>query len=199
MLHGLRGSSQIEAAIIRPTINKHIEPYGIPYSKYRFSFDEDVPKQIASDLLRHSGESSTLPIMQIVCRDLYRATTASGLKKDVRISMNDYNRLGRVDGRVNAFIETSILDALRTVRGSTEKKNITERLRRAITGLVMREEERFQVAKWQEVLAGLVARQEGGVLTTLLVDKATIVNDAAHRGIPEPISEYEMAKENMHC
>lgn len=163
MLHGLRDPAQIEAAITRPTHKDPIQPYGIPFSHYRFEFDKEVPTQIAADLIRHSGESSTLPIMQIVCRDLHRAARAVVDKPVVvHISLNDYIRLGRVDGRVSAFIENSILEALNVVRRRKAARNIIDRLLRFATAPSSYGVGRSESTKWQELFAGLAARQGGG-------------------------------------
>ncbi|MGY4255288.1 hypothetical protein ACVI1L_002356 [Bradyrhizobium sp. USDA 4516] len=179
MLHGLRTEDQIVATIVRPTLDESIGPYGPPRKIYNFAFEESVARQIATDLLQHCGESSILPVMQIVCRDLFRSVVGDSRPETCRmISLRDYDRLGRVDGRVNAFIENSIRDVLRTLK----RANPSE----------------VEISRWQEVLANLVARQEGGVLTSLLVDEEGIVEDAKSRGIDGNISQglKEMASEH---
>jgi hypothetical protein len=170
MLHGLRSKEQIVATIVRPTLNEPVGSYGTPRKIYNFAFDEGVAQQITADLLQHCGESSILPVMQIVCRDLFRSVVGNKRPEICRmISQRDYDRHGRVDGRVNAFIENSIHDVLKAVNNATPSE--------------------AEVSNWQEVLANLVARQEGGVLTSLLVDEENIIEDAKARGITKNISQ----------
>ncbi|WP_316158606.1 MULTISPECIES: ATP-binding protein [unclassified Bradyrhizobium] len=179
MLHGLRTESQIVATIVRPTLNEPVSSYGIPRSVYNFAFEVGTAEQIAADLLQHCGESSTLPVMQIVCRDLFRSVVGESRPASCRlISLRDYDRLGRVSGRVNAFINSSIRNVLKSVNNA----NPTE----------------SEVSRWQEVLANLVARQEGSVLASLLVDEDEIIADAKSRGITGNISQClkEMASEH---
>jgi hypothetical protein len=113
--------------------------------------------------------------MQIVCRDLHHAVVLEGGHS--QISILDYTRLGRVEGRVNAFIESSIRQAVADVNGSAPARN--------------------DIGKWQEVLAELVARQEGGVLTTLLIDEEKLIESAKRRGITDDVRRCldEMADE----
>ena len=139
MLHGLGDEERIAAAIRRPTLTEEIGSYGRPRDRYRFSYAPDVPKQIAHDLLEHCGESSTLPVLQIVCNDLYSQVVVKA-GRDV-ITMDDYKALGRVHGQVDAYIDHTI-------------RNVLEETGPKAAGDA-------DVNRWRKLLSTLVGRRAG--------------------------------------
>jgi hypothetical protein len=175
LLHGLRSLEQIVAAIERPTSRTKVGDFGVPYEVYQFEFSRGVAKNMALDLIRHCGESSILPVLQIVCQDLYSKVVLKERQKI--ITMAHYEALGKVDGRVNAFIENAITGVLE--ERSSRKPNYKE------------------VAAWQDVLSSMVARQEGGALTSLIVSRSELLVRARNSGIkhPEPGDLEEMAQD----
>jgi hypothetical protein len=177
MLRGLRSEEQIVAAIIRPTLTDPLPGYGVPHDFYKFEFEPGLPELIAKDLVHHCRDASILPVMQLVCQELHRKVVQE--ERHSRIARTDYVRLGGVDGRVNAFIETSIVDTYRAVVGRSAPKSV--------------------VGKWKDVLASLVALQEGGALTTVLADEATLEKLAARSGITDPVGPFLTKMTDANC
>ncbi|WP_441228222.1 nSTAND1 domain-containing NTPase [Tardiphaga sp. 20_F10_N6_6] len=164
MLHGLKDKEQLVSTIVRPTIDVQIGAMIAPREVYRFFYSKRLPEIIADDLLAHCGtEASVLPVLQIVCRDLYRSKTEDQVTHLSEITHEQYAALGKVNGRVNAFVEKSIADAIVQVEGSPPSRQ--------------------EVERWQELLSDLVGRQEGGVVTTLLIDEESFILDAEAKGI----------------
>jgi hypothetical protein len=161
MLHGLGDEDRIAAAIRRPTLTEAIEPYGVPRDRYGFSYAPDVPEQIAHDLLEHCGESSTLPVLQIVCNDLYSQVVVKA-GRDV-ITMDDYKALGRVQGQVDAYIDHTIRDVLEETGAEAAGE--------------------ADVIRWRKLLSTLVGRQEGGAVTTMIRTEGQLVDVAGEQGI----------------
>jgi hypothetical protein len=162
MLHGLREVKRIHAAIVRPTLKDSLPGLEeAPYDYYGFDYAPDVAETIAQDLLDEAGESSTLPILQMVCKNLYENVVVS--EKRATITLADYDRLGRIQGRVDAFINDSIKIVLKEVEG--------------------RQPSDQKIDKWRAVLASLVARQEGGALTTLIADVLRLTARAEREGV----------------
>jgi Novel STAND NTPase 1 len=167
MLRGLRTHDQIVRAILAPTERNAHSTLGAPYDFYNFEFAPGVADQMARDLLEHCGESCILPVLQIVCKDLYQHVVTATNRQ---ISLRDYDRLGRVDGRVSAFIEGSI----RSVLNDVNKRKVPGK----------------DVQRWERVLSTLVARQDGGALTTLVADESALLGRAKRAGISSPSAEY---------
>jgi hypothetical protein len=211
MLKGLRSQEQIVAAISRPTSKMPLPPYGIPYNHYNFSFGDGVAEQIAKDLIELCGESSILPVLQIVCKDLYQRIVLAG--KRSTISMADYVGLGRVEGRVKAFMSDTIRRAIKETEdagqppASVDVHNLIDALvfycRYAIDRFVLPwllwRSDAQKVAKWEYVISTLVARQEGGALTTLLADEKDLLKEAKKVGIRNPSGLYleKLAEEEL--
>jgi hypothetical protein len=177
MLHGLRQREQIIQAVARPTLKEPVEPYGVPFERYRFEYETGVPERIADDLLQHAGESSTLPLLQIACKALYQEVVIDGNR--TTITQADYARLGGVQGQMDAFITGTIRRILRAA------------------ALLSHHISDDAVFKWLAVLATLVARQEGGTVTTLIADEERLLAEAERQHIRGAVGETlrEMAKE----
>jgi hypothetical protein len=168
MLEGLQNRDSLLAAILRPTLRSLPQAEPAPFDEYRFSYAPGLADTIASDVLRHCGESSTLPVMQLVCNDLYNSSGASSRERSARsddceIDFDLYKKQGGVEGALDRFIEGSIVAVLKESEGRQPSKDTIE--------------------KWRDVIATLVARQEGGALTTLLVPVDELIEVARQRGL----------------
>jgi hypothetical protein len=168
MLEGLQNRDSLVAAILRPTLQSLPQVEPAPFDKYGFSYAPGLADTIASDVLRHCGESSTLPVMQLVCHDLYNSSGAAsrgetGRSDDCEIGFELYKKQGGVEGALDRFIEGSIAAVLKESELRRPSKDITE--------------------KWRDVIATLVARQEGGALTTLLVPIDELIEAGRQRGL----------------
>jgi hypothetical protein len=173
MLQSLRDEKSIAAAILQPTRSDPIEGLGAPNEFYKFEFEAGLPERIASDLLKHCGESSTLPVMQVVCAQLYERVKN---RNESIISTSDYNELGEVAGALDAFVDCGIKSSIQAAKGPNTDRDIMG---------------------WREVLGTLVAKQEGGGVTTLIVSKAKLIQSARDSGLSGPIGRIikEMADE----
>jgi hypothetical protein len=176
MLHGLQNRSDLKAAIERPTIKEGVGRYTAPFLKYGFQYEPGLVDKIAVDIVKHCGESSALPVMQIVCNDLYQSVIRFGQRHEIVLA--DYNRQGGVEGALDRFVDRSIGAA---VRQAYHRPNTSE------------------IGRWRDVLATLVARQEGGALTTLLSPTEKLVETARSKGLRGPIEECltKMADEKL--
>jgi hypothetical protein len=164
MLHGIREPARLVRAIERPTLRQAVA--GIPkppFDTYGFSFSPQLPERIANDVIEHSGESSTLPILQLVCLDLYQTLKPLGERDphDAALSCIDeriYEAHGRVQGAISRFIYLAISRSVKSVRGKAP--------------------DAYELEAWLDALSYLVVRQEGGAQTSLLLPERELCRHA---------------------
>jgi hypothetical protein len=96
---------QLAAAIERPTLDVPIEhAREIPRRKYRFTYGDDLPRLIAAEALAagSTGRDSVLPLLQVVCVQLYDRARAAMNPADpeamARIGVQDLLAIGGVRG-----------------------------------------------------------------------------------------------------
>jgi hypothetical protein len=146
MLNGIQDPARLQTAIERPSLARWS---GAPQG-YGFEFEPGLARQIADDLAAHCKESSALPVLQIVCsqlfQDLPKKQTPGSPPR--RITKDAYRTLGGVSGAIERYIEKAIANALRECG-----KHVTPR----------------RLDGWKHIISALVARQEGGALTSLLL------------------------------
>jgi hypothetical protein len=182
MLHGLRDHSHLVDAIVRPTLKSGIAKNGIvlmppPHSVYRFEYEAGLPELITEDIFQHCGESSVLPVMQIVTNDLFNSVVRT--QGRAIISRADYLTIGGVEGALDRFIQESIRGVLR----KRHRHSVSE----------------DSISRWKSLIALLVTRQEGGSLTTTLMPISSLEKVGVENGIEDNIAEClaEMASENI--
>jgi hypothetical protein len=130
---------EVREALLLPTSKVEIPGIGSPYEKYGFDFDPDVVDTIIDDLFEtNRSGGAILPIMQIVCQDLYESVRHQPAPKTVDGSL--YRPKG-----LKLCMMRHISKSLR--RGAADAGIPASRLE---------EEER----RWRRVLYGLV-RYEG--------------------------------------
>jgi hypothetical protein len=156
MLHGIKEPERLVEAIVRPTRREPVGGLLAPFDAYGFSFEPGLPEHIAADVLRHCGESSTLPVLQLVCLDLYQTVPRTGARV---ITLAAYEASGRIDGAIDRFIEHGIDASVKAATGSGASP--------------------ADMSSWKELLSTLVARQEGGALTSLLVPASELTERAS--------------------
>jgi hypothetical protein len=159
----------IAAAIRQPTSDAPRND-GLPPARsvYGFSYQGDLPETIAGDLVKQSGdEASTLPSMQIVCKQLYERVVLRGKRNE--ITEQDYRRFGRAQGAIDAFMVRSIQDAAAAA-------NLPS-LRDA------------DIDKWTLVLFLVVGRAEGGTVQTLIASRQDLLKEAEKLGIAEDAAD----------
>src|SRR5262249_29352974 len=107
-----------------------------------------------------------LPILQIVCKNLYEEVVLHSNRS--QIFMTDYLASGRVKGTIDSFIDRAISGVLKEV-GSPSSQALVE--------------------GWRRVLATLVGRQEGGSVTTLIQKESVLVTAARESGLTHELEK----------
>lgn len=155
------GTSDLAAAIRYPTSEQPRDGLPSPRSIYRFWYKGNLPETIAADLVHQSGEGSTLPAMQIVCKQLYERVVVRGQRSE--ISEEDYQLFGRAEGAIDSFI-------VRALRGAAKSAGLPPLSDR-------------DVDSWALVLSQVVGQAEGGTIQTLIASEQDLLREAADNGI----------------
>jgi hypothetical protein len=149
--------SQVLTAIELPTSSKKMDRVCSAFEKYRFSF-EAVATQIRDDLF--AATSSVLPVMQIVCKDLYERATSNNADAPPtrKIDGDLYNTGGQITGPVDRHIAKSIQASLGIPANSSnlrlgESKGILRKAVDLIKGKSAQEAEEDRV---RELLCKLI-------------------------------------------
>ena len=153
---------EVLAAIELPTMKSPRHGNRAPYQQYRFEFAPGVAKRIANDLFAAVPSGGVLPVMQIVCRDLYNEVRSQSEPWIIDDAL--YEAGERVTGRVGRHISRSLQSSFqRTV--SLYQDSI--------------EEER----RWREVLLKLVRRDADGTVKTGLVSAEQLQQFITEAGV----------------
>lgn len=156
---------QIEAAILRPTIRNEIGEFGAPYDQYGFEYKDDVASEIASALIKADTSGGVLLVMQMVCRSLYENLPEG----KTQISIDDFNDLGGVSGRIDAHL-TAAIDAAHVLSHRGEAiEDWSER--------------------WRLVLCELARRQDDGTVTTKVRSAVEFKDLAGEQGLGESLDD----------
>jgi hypothetical protein len=71
------GSEEVEHAIKLPTSKDPLDNLDAPFAHYDFEYAPGVAEEIVEDLFDTRFTAAVLPVMQIVCRDLYKNVVAA--------------------------------------------------------------------------------------------------------------------------
>jgi hypothetical protein len=134
-----------------------------PRERYRFEFTSGVAETIATDVLALSGESSTLPIVQVVCKNLYERCVADGRKL---VELMDYERIGYAKGALEYNIEFAI--------------------RKALQDLAQPGVSDTEIDRWRLALCKLAGQQQVGAITSLILTEQKLINAAAAERVQAP-------------
>jgi hypothetical protein len=157
-------------AIELPTSKEKVdEGRSAPFEKYRFSYAPGVAQQIVSDLFAATSATAVLPVMQIVCRDLYNEAKVGKTEPPWQIDAALYARGGGLSGPVDRHITKSLKDSFGTLPAGTD---------------VNAEEQR-----WREILFRLVRRESDGTVHTNIVDAAQLKAMAAEGGVKANVDD----------
>lgn len=160
LLRRLDDPNRIAAAIRKPTLAKQSDDTSPVYG---FTFAGDLPELIAADLLDQGRESSVLPAMQIVCKQLYEQVVCN--EKRSVITVADYTRFGGAMGALDSFLIRTINDAATAARLPPLGESGLD--------------------AWILALSDVVGRTEGGTLQTLIASERDLLAKAAEQGFPE--------------
>jgi hypothetical protein len=159
---------RITNIILLPTSDKPVDGFkpGSPREKYGFQFAPGVANTIATDVFALSGDSSTLPIVQVVCKTLFERC-----KKDARtlIELEDYESIGRARGALDYRIDSAILQALRDTARADDAQDTN-----------------VEVDRWRQVLCKLVGQQQVGAITSLVLNERKLTNVAIDEHVNTP-------------
>lgn len=150
---------EVTEAMLLPTSKVEIPGIGSPYGKYGFDFDDGVVDRIVGDLFEtNRSGGAILPIMQIVCQDLYESVRHRPAPKTID------NALYKPKG-LKLCMMRHISKSLR--RGAADA---------GIPAARLEDEER----RWRRVLYGLV-RYEGDGRVHTDVMSLSAFRDAAKK------------------
>ena len=150
---------EVLAAIELPTVKTGDWPAGPPFDTYHFQFAPGVAQGITNDLFAAVPSGGVLPVMQIVCRDLYKEARAR--PGETLIDANLYDTGKRVAGRIGRHISQALLAAFASA--SPPVRDVIE-----------------EETRWRKVLYKLVIRDSDGT-----VKSATINAELMHRHCQE--------------
>ena len=150
-------------AIERPTSDRPVGNLQPPRSVYRFFYEpRGLASEVARDILSAKAEGAALPLMQIVCRELYDSARSSANKDaDFPITEAQYRESGKVGGEVDRHVIASLENAC---------------MKAGLTSVSSRE-----IDQWVAVLCELVSIQTDGTVTTRVVPESTVIQDAESR------------------
>jgi hypothetical protein len=162
-------------AIKRPTLASEIPPYGKPRDHYPFSFEPELPERIARDVFSQNIKGGILPVVQIVCENLYKsAKKKSGSQESFVVTLDDYNALPKVEIQLEQYLKQKLMEF-----------SVGQNLRPFIMD--------SEVDRWKDVLSGLSASQVDGTVVTQLKSKEELhklANKAGCRLPFEATMEY---------
>jgi hypothetical protein len=151
------------ADIIRlPSLVESVGADDLSFKVYGYEFAPGVPEKIAADLIALSGDASTLPVLQVVCRDLYE--NCKNGRRDV-IDMSQYERTGGVEGALDSYIFAAIKDAVAQAGQTDHVESVINR--------------------WRVVLGNLVGQREIGAITSLILSEERLVEAAQAENVGE--------------
>lgn len=150
-LLGELSPSSVKEAILLPTdgADRPQQP-GTAFARYRFRYAPGVAERIVKDLFSKSS-TAVLPVMQIVCRELYKREATGPGAPPATIELDKYLEGGDISGPVDRHISNSLRacfpPALRADEANTEEN------------------------RWREVLFRFVRLESDGTAHTRFVDE----------------------------
>lgn len=155
--------SGIREAILRPTLKSQGQAPArqAPFDCYQFEYAEGIVERILDDLDELIPAGATLPVMQIVCRDLY--DQARRLSAPRLIEMHHYTQGEGIKGRVKRHLTAALRDVLKTNGGGKFSDELE--------------------LKWLLVLKRLVQEEGDGRVHTDVVPKSSLQDWATDAGI----------------
>ncbi|MDB6106946.1 MAG: hypothetical protein JWO52_6945 [Gammaproteobacteria bacterium] len=126
-------------AITLPTSDSPVPNGGVPRRRYKFVWEKEGAEELCTDLF--SATSSVLPVMQIVCRDLYNRVHPTPPGPDspvVEISKTLYVDAGRITGPVEGHITTALQASFGRGLSGRERTREVEQGRQLLGSLVSR-------------------------------------------------------------
>jgi hypothetical protein len=159
------GRSEVKRAIELPTSNEPVEEHRPPFEVYRFAYEPGLVDRIVDDLFAADPSGGILPVMQIVCRDLYNEIRDLSGAREITKSL--YERGDKVAGRIDKHLSQSLRAAL-----SIEMT----------PGAKVSDEER----KWRAGLSTLARHEGDGTVRTDVTSEANLLATLSDLDVAEP-------------
>lgn len=149
-LLGELAPASVKEAILLPTDGVgRPEQAGTAFARYRFCYAPGVAERIVQDLFSKSS-TAVLPVMQIVCRELYRGEDTRPEVPPATIGLDNYLKGDDISGPVDRHISNSLracfIPELSADEASTEEN------------------------RWREVLFRFVRLESDGTAHTRFID-----------------------------
>jgi hypothetical protein len=159
--------TEVVEAIKRPTSKDEIAPYGRPFDHYSFLFEPGLPERIAHEVMFSQNiKGGILPVVQIVCENLYNSAKKKSSQTVFTIQSADYAALPRLEVQLEEYL----------------KQKLTEFAGEKLRGTVMDDE----VDRWKDVLSGLSTSQIDGTVVTQLKSDVELRKLATRHGCRLP-------------
>jgi hypothetical protein len=155
---------EVLQAIVLPTSTEEVDQRSPPFDTYQFDYTPGVAQAIVRDIFEATSSTAVLPVMQIVCRDLYNRVTDENYgtalppkrtrSKPWHIDSKLYLDGGGISGPVDRHVSRSLVASF---RGMVAEGNYKDEERR-----------------WREILFRLVRRESDGTVHTNIVSLAQL-------------------------
>ncbi len=177
--YGLRDLDQRDVleALLLPTSREPVNgALTAPWDTYQFEFEPGLPELITTQLFESAPSGGVLPIMQIVCNDLYNSV--AGSEPPRIIDKQRYLDGGSITGRVDRHISRSVRRGLEKVNHKSQKEEMN----------------------WREALSRFVVQFSDGTARTDVFTEQRLRSELTEAGIsydPRPVLEYLSQPETL--
>jgi hypothetical protein len=139
-LLGELSTEAVVSAITLPTSDKPVGRYGAPRPVYKFFYQEGVVRRIVDGLFDVTSGIAVLPVMQLVCKDLYtRARKAIPKDSEAQVTWQQYIEGGEISGPVDRYISESLRAAFDKTLNPNTLAAEEDRARQLLFNLVRRD------------------------------------------------------------
>ncbi|WP_420335443.1 hypothetical protein [Roseibium sp.] len=150
---------QVKKAVLRPSRRNTSDP-----PPYDFDFDDDVVDTLLQDLFQARRTGGVLPVMQIVCRDMYNELRHQGSRRVIDARLLDVGKgvAGRLDRHISNSLRTAMIGSGYPTRA------------------LPRQEE-----NWRTALVRLADFEQDGTARTSIVPAATVLRYLDEAKVPK--------------
>ena len=172
---------QLVAAIELPTCKTSIDYTSeIPREKYQFQYDGGVADVIATEAIRvcSKTDDSVLPLVQIICTQLYENVKARGKESDGVIRRADFfHGIGGVEGGLRSHAEALVSRLMREISSRSFASEIKTKMRMPNAVAALGRTKRLpDISAFKAVCKRLYQRQPDGAVTTALSPKSELAS-----------------------
>lgn len=169
MLSGILSEVELRRMVVYPSSNPATGDLPAGQGICDFTIAPELVTTIARSVLSNASENSPLPILQLVCKELFERVVLGSGRREILAS--DY------DGGTERIVESYIDSALARIREICAPPHWTDHLRRQFVIADSIQE------RWRRILVSLVQRQAGGTFVTRIVAIQELERLAHQEGI----------------